>query len=549
MTAGTVTASAAESAGGTLTRAGELFRFALRRDRVRMPAWVLGIAAVTVLTAVSFPGIYPDASSRAVRAQLMSNPAAIAMGGPRIGMDNYTFGAMMTNEMLGYVVLTVALMAIFTVVRYTRADEESGRTELVLASAVGRHAPLASALTLAVIASLAVGLLTGIGLGMSGVESLDWPGALLFGAAVAAGGCFFAGVAALAAQVTEHSRTASALSGLVLGVGWALRAVGDNTVAALSWLSPIGWAQRTYAFVDDRWWPLLIPLALGGLLMAGAAGLSARRDLGAGLRQPRPGPGAAAGWLSRPLGLPVRLQGPSFLGWAVSMLSFGLLYGSLIAQVTDFIDKMPESVIRVLGGVTGEAAIRAFLALITLFLAVVSVVFGVNAVTRARSEETGGLAENVLATPVSRAGWAGGHALVGGLGCTLVLWAGALGMGVSGSLVGGDWATLGYVMAGALAQTAPMLLLVGLGLALLGWVPRLLGLIWVPVGYAMFSGMLGGLLNLPSWALNLSPFHWMPLVPSEPWRTLPVVLVLLGAAVLAAAGLVGLRRRDLQSGG
>lgn len=31
---------------------------------------------------------------------------------------------------------------------------------------------------------------------------------------------------------------------------------------ALSWLSPIGWIQRTYVFVDDRWWPLVLCLAL-----------------------------------------------------------------------------------------------------------------------------------------------------------------------------------------------------------------------------------------------------------------------------------------------
>ena len=66
-------------------------------------------------------------------------------------------------------------MAIFTVIRRTRADEETGRTELLSSAVVGRAAPLAAAVTVAVGASLAIGLLTalaGIGSGESATGSL-----------------------------------------------------------------------------------------------------------------------------------------------------------------------------------------------------------------------------------------------------------------------------------------------------------------------------------------------------------------------------------------
>ena len=43
-------------------------------------------------------------------------------------------------------------MSILLVVRHTRADEETGRAELVGAGVVGRHAPLAAALVVAAIA-------------------------------------------------------------------------------------------------------------------------------------------------------------------------------------------------------------------------------------------------------------------------------------------------------------------------------------------------------------------------------------------------------------
>ena len=50
-------------------------------------------------------------------------------------------------------------MSIFTVIRRTRADEETGRTELLASAVVGRAAPLAAAVTVAIGASLAIGVL------------------------------------------------------------------------------------------------------------------------------------------------------------------------------------------------------------------------------------------------------------------------------------------------------------------------------------------------------------------------------------------------------
>ncbi len=67
----------------------------------------------------------------------------------------------------------------------------------------------------------------------------------------------------------------------VLALAVLVRGVGDvinNSGSALSWLSPIAWAQQMRAFVDLRWWPfaLLVVLALG--LMVSSAALEGRRQ-------------------------------------------------------------------------------------------------------------------------------------------------------------------------------------------------------------------------------------------------------------------------------
>jgi ABC-2 type transport system permease protein len=81
--------------------------------------------------------------------------------------------------------------------------------------------------------------------------------------------------------------------------------------------------------------------------------------------------------------------------------------------------------------------------------------------------------------------------------------------------------------------------------ALYGWVPRLTALAWVVVVYAMVAGTLGGLLGLPEWALKLSPFALVPVLPAQEFTPWPVLGMLAAAAVLYVVGVAGLRRRDL----
>ena len=536
--------AAATSTGGRLTGAWRLTRFALRRDRIRLSAWVLGIGATLVLTAQSFPSLYPDAASRQQRAEVMASPAAVAIGGPGIGAADYTFGAMLTNEMLALTAAFVALMAIFTVTRHTRADEEAGRTELVLANPVGRDAPLAAAVTVAVLASLAVGIVAAVGLGSLGLASIDWPGSFLYGGALASLGIAFTGVAAVTAQLSDDGRSASGLAGLVLGLAYAVRAVGDVTgTDAVSWLSPFAWAQRTYAFVDDRWWPLGLSVLLLVALVGAAVFLSSRRDLGSGMRQPRPGPVHGSRILGTPIGLALRLQRTALIAWTASLLCFGLMYGTLLGEAREFASKL-EVVDKVLADY-GQAMIPAFLSLLVTMLAMTASVFAIIATLRAQAEERSSRAESLLATPVSRAHWIGSHATVGGAGSVVILLAGSLGVGITAAASLGDGTVLGDVLRGAAVQVAPLLLVVGFVVALYGWVPRLTALAWVVVVYAMVAGTLGGLLGLPEWALKLSPFALVPVLPAQEFTPWPVLGMLAAAAVLYVVGVAGLRRRDL----
>lgn len=531
--------------GNHLAGTGALVRFILRRDRVRIPVWVAALGLTTIGTAASFPDLYPTAEDRQARATLMSaNPTSVAMSGPGHGIDDYTYGAMMSNEMLGFVAIFAALMSVLMIVRHTRAEEETGRAELVRAAVVGRYAHVTAALIAVVGTNLALGLLIAVGLGGSGIESIGWSGSFLYGAAVASVGIVFAGVAAVTAQVTEHARGASGMAGAVIGVAFALRAAGDIGNGALSWFSPIGWAQATRVYVDDRWWPLGIAVVAAALLVVFAFALSRRRDVGAGLIAQRPGPASGTRFLGTPLGLALRLQRANLIGWAIALFVFGAVYGQLIGEVETF-SAENEALNDFLPEISGATLIDSFVALIVSLLAMVCSIYAVQATLRLRSEETAGRAEPVLSTALSRTRWMLSHATVALVGSSVILALSGVGLGASAAATLSEPSLFGDVVGATLAYLPTLWVTVGLAAALFGVVPQATAAAWAVIVYALSIGMLGNLLQLPAWSFDISPFTHVPPLPGAELTWTPLIVLTAVATALIAIGVAGFRRRDV----
>ncbi|TDD70436.1 hypothetical protein E1262_09310 [Jiangella aurantiaca] len=527
--------------GTTLTGTGTVIRFILRRDRVRLPIWIGAIVLGVVGSLPTFPETYPTAADRQARADLLDNPATIALTGPAYGTDNYTFGAMTANELLVWVAITMALMSVLLMVRHTRAEEETGRTELLRAAVLGRHAGTTAAFTVVAGANVLIGLLLGA-LMPAALDELSMSSSLLFGAAATSVGVVFTGVGALTAQVTEHARAATGLGAAAVGVAFALRAIGDVGTEALSWLSPIGWAQRTRVYVDDRWWPLLLSLGLTVLLVALAFAITSRRDVGAGVIQPRPGSPRAGARLSTPLGLAVRLQRGNLIGWTVGLLVFGLAYGSLASSIEEFVSE--NSTLQDFLG-DSDSLIDGFMAMVVMMMALLAAAYGLTAVLRLRSEETMGRAEPVLATAVSRTRFAASHLVVALGGSLLLMLVGGLGLGITAAIALDDGSVFGRLFVAALAHTVGVWLVVAVAAALIGLAPQLVHLTWVVLTYGVVVGVLGGFFQFPDWVTKISPFDAASTLPGGDLGTVAVVIMGVLAVALLWIGLLGFRRRDL----
>ena len=548
-------ARTAAAGTGATAGTGTLLRFALRRDRLRLPVWIAALLLFTLATAGKLETLYPHLADRATIAGTMGSPAALAMTGPRRYVEGYTapggsgFGAMLGHETIGFAAVLIALMSVLTVVRHTRDEEETGRAELLRSTVVGRHAPLTAALLLALAAVVVLGGLLALGLGCYGPTRGDWHGALLYGAVCAGVGAVFAGVAAVTVQLTEHARSASGAALAVVGAAYVLRAAGDVGDGTLSWLSPIGWAQRSYPYVDGSWWPLL-PTAAAALLTA-AAGyvLSTRRDVGAGLRPPRRGRPAASRALASPPWFALRLQRGLLAGFGCALLLLGGMYGSLLGDVDDLLGAgaTRRALDPALAQAGGASLAESFASIVMIVNAVVAAVCAVLAALRPRAEESAGRAEPLLATGLSRTRWLSGQLAVALLGSTLAMLLAGLGFGAAGAASTGDRGLLLSLPGAALAYAPGLWVTVGVAAVLYGWLPRAAPAAWLVPVYAFGVGYLGRVLRFPDWTEDLSPFGHVPQLPAQQLDLAPLAVLTAVAAALLAAGVWGFRRRDLET--
>ena len=525
---------------GTLT----LVRLILRRDRRRLPVWWLAQVGLVGVSAVSVQGLYDTPQARAAYAATVgTSGASISMSGPPVALD--TIGGITVFEVATTAVIGVALMAVFLTLRHTRTDEEAGRTEMLRAGVLGRQADLLATGLVVGLAAVAVGAGIGIAFLAAGLPA---SGSLLYGASIAAVGLTFTGVGLVSAQVTEHARGAVGIGLAVLGIAFLLRAVGDVAQNGLSWASPIGWTQATNAFGDERWWPLLPAVLLGPALAVVAGWLTTRRDIGSGLVSPRPGRPAASRWLAGQVGLAARLQRTALAGWACGMVVLGAAFGSLGEDVQGMIEGNPE-LEKVFTQASGGAGIvDAYFGTVLMIAALVATGFTVSSVTRLRSEETALRVEPLLATPLGRVRWAASSLVTTLVGTVVVLTATGLGTGLAYAAVAQDLGQVWFLTGATLAYLPAALVLAGIGVALFGWVPRLGGLVWAALTVCVVVGWLGQLLRLPDAVVRLSPYDRTPQVPLVGLDWTPLLVLTAVAAGLTAAGLAGLRRRDLATG-
>jgi ABC-2 type transport system permease protein len=554
----TATPGTAPTPGLTVYRPpeGTVTRFVgLRALRLGAVAGV-ALGVYVLATAVGYRLIAPTAAQRV---EVLNNLAAST------GLKVLLGQAVPITSAAGFVDWRVTGVAaivgpvcwLIVTTRTLRGEEASGRWELVLA---GRTTPgRATAAALAGLGAgllamyLAVTLLTKFSDIAHGVH-IGAGQALLFGLAVVAPAAEFLAIGAVASQVMPTRARAAALTAGTFGAAFLLRAAGDaaGSVHFLVYVSPLGWVEQLHTLARPQvlW---LVPIAgLTGACIWTALFLASRRDLGASLVADTDAAEPHVALLGSPIGIAVRLSWQATMRWLAVVVVAGVLYGAL-ARSAGQAFATSGSLQRLSGRLTHAAepglistGARAYAAIIFLLLATLLMAYAASAVGKLREDEAEGYLDNIVVRPVTRQRWLAGRVA---LMLTVIVVAGALGSIVFwiAAVAADTGLGVGELAQAGLNSAAPAVALAGLGVLLLGFVPRLVTVAcWVIVAWAFMLDLLGAVVPINHWLMDTSLLqHLAPAPAANPdWRVCVTYLAI--AAAAAALGGWRFTRRDLR---
>ncbi|MCL1890667.1 MAG: hypothetical protein FWG00_01375 [Coriobacteriia bacterium] len=527
-------------------------RFTLRLDRLWLPGWILACIVFAISFIPVLPSLVGDEQMLNALQETMSSPAVIAMCGMMYG-DEYTFGVMYTQMMFVWSALVVGVMNIFLVNRHTRSNEEEGRSELLGSLPLGKAAPLASLTIIVLGANVLIALGIAVCMPAFNMESIDVAGSLVYGAGIGGIGLIFAALTMVFAQVCSTSKSTIGFSFAALGIAYLLRAVGDMGADAatnpLGFISPFGLGERTFPFYENLWWPLGVMVLAAAVLIALAFVLNARRDQGAGLLQARRGKAHGSRFLISQISLSLRLLRGTIIAWALVMLILGACYGLVFNDLSSFYDASPtiQAVLGIVDGVTGLELLKPVIGTLTMMMATIAVVPVVIIVNQLQSEERRGRLEVLFGTASSKIIALLSYTIIAAV-CALVfqllvglgMWAGAL-------AVMDNPPAFEIFIKTALNTVPPILVFVGLAVLLVGVAPKLSPMLWVFLAYAFLMVYFGSVVDIPEWAIKISPFMIVANYPEEAFRLAPWLALTGVFVVLSAVGIIAYRLRDIKA--
>lgn len=519
-----------------------LARRAFADARTRTIAFALLFVTVAVLQPVAYRQTYPTLVERMAFAESFGTNKSVMLfyGRPRdlLTVEGYT-----AWRVGGILALFAAVWGVMAAVRALRAEEDAGRQELVLATAVGRRAAFLSAMAGVAggVAVLWLAILAGLVAG-----GLALPGSAYLALVTVSPAVVFAAAGAAVCQLADSRRLATALGLCLVSAAFVVRVVADTEDhPALRWASPLGWTEEMRAFAGPRPAVLLLPAALSALMVAAAAAALVRRDVGRGMLGSRDARAPRTGLLGTVAGQALRAEAGVLIAWAAGLWIFALVIGIVSSSISaaGISEQLRERLER-FGGLSIVTP-RGYLSLTFLFFVLAVSLFACAQVAAVRHEEAEQRLETLLSMPVGRTRWLAGRlalavaaAAVLALGSGVAAWAGAASQSAG---VG-----LGGMLAAGVNCIPAAVLFLGIGALGFAALPRASATIaYGAVSAAFVWELFGAVAGAPDWTLQVSPFHHIGFVPAQPFRPLAAAAMAAVGVAAACAALWRFRRRDL----
>ncbi|WP_373891245.1 ABC transporter permease [Weissella confusa] len=529
---------------------GRLLRANLKTDLKLIIVWVVINAAMIVSGLAKIVNLYSGDGDIAKLRQMMDAPMMVALFTKIPGGDHVTIALVLGAIMLPLMATLTGLMSVQLAIRGTRKMEESGETDLILATATPKTVPVIAVALELVIVNIINGLgmyVVWLSMPMTGANQAGY---LVFVGLMVAFGIFMGGVALIGSQVFADSRSANFFGyGFLAGIYFLRSMIDVKHWHGLTWLSPFNWLESASVFGKNDSWAISVMVIIGILLGLVAVRLSQHRDLGASLLQMtgrgrQHAPASLRGFTT----LFMRVEAKVIVGWFIAILVFAAMFGSIFGDVQEVLSGSTqiETIVGVKATTVMTRTLYAhFLEMIAMFMVLFVTLMSLNVMQRYLQDRRNGSLNLIAGQPVGRLRLFTTYTLTAAVAGVI-----AFAVGILVAWHVGNSSVTGSIPAEQIQRVLigylPTLLAsFGVGALLLGWVPRLFGVLYAYFGIFFLLTYLRNLLDLPKWFLRLSPYGWSANIPVSTPNTAVMVTMSLIAVACFVLGYIGFKHRDL----
>jgi len=530
-----------------------IFRKTLRLQRLSILIWGIGLTLLTISTGAAYTAIVggADRAEQIASFKKLMDSFSFLVGKT---YDLDTYGGFITVRLLGTTPALVGIYALLLGSGTIRGEEEKGSLDVLLSTPHSRISVMLQKWAGMLVAILGIMFLTWLGLlagavaAKSDVNALNGLVAYLNLSLVA---LFFGTLGLIFGQLTTR-RAAAGWAGGLMAATYFMNTIGD-TISGLGWmhyLSPFYYynlSKPLSVTIGTNWGALLLVGGLNVPLLLAALYMYYNRDHnsyfqlvgdGVAMKTERRSTEPKSLWLSNSylFGLRAALPGAIIWGLGISIYEV-IILGSLNGMRESLLELAKTDIYKSLGifiDSSNESLIHLsfFVGAIVLYAA-----YAVTQVSGWSGEENEGRLELILSAPEPR--W---RLLLTRFLVTIT--ASAIMITITGLIF-----ALMTIFSNVQVNTANVLVaFLGLWILciIIAGIGFLLSALQPGIAVAMLSGLviisymadlLGALLKLPEWLINLSVFreYGKPIVTGPDWSVILVMLSISGVFVAGAA--------------
>ena len=526
---------------------------ALRRFGFRQTirgALIIGVLGGIMMGAYgsAIAEVYPTQASRDLLVKTLSaTPAINFLSGEVKNASQPASYAIYKS--LPMMTLITAVWGLMVATRLLRGNEEDGRLELIVSGATTKRRTAAHLLLgfgYSIIVAIVVMWALAAALGQAPHVELSALEAFYMTLAVFMPGLVFAGIGVLMSQLTL-TRGRAVLYGLLpLIVLYCVRGAA-NTSDKLDWLkafSLFGWSDFMNAVLSPHpEWVIPGVICLGiftavGLYWAGT------RDYGTSLLPQPDEVRSHLRLLGSTFAFTVRQKRSAFVWWLVGVLALVSFMTALAGMVTNILQDS-GSALQAFAVMSSDQVKLLFIGLNFMILGLVLLALVTIEVGSIRRDEAKLYLDNLLVQPVRRSAWILQRiAIVLGMSVLIALIAVMVTWWIAD--VQHIDISLGNALASGVGVMSSIVLVVGVGIFLYGWLPRLAvaGMSLV-IGWAFVVDIVRKIFQLEDWVEKTSVLYYIPVDPSKAPEWGGVAWLFAIGIALGALGIWRFMKRDI----